>query len=173
MPILVHRHSHSMSKACSFTFDKEDPGRVILDEVGALLSDFALSVPCGLFVAGTLGTEPALLFAFLILGALFVMHLQLNLCRRKNNIKFNKINIVNVPNLPLLRTRITAGSYVCQSILLLEYSWRSACIACRLMRSQGNQEDLVALQTCELSELDAESPSFKTSKLSAFTALLP
>lgn len=111
---MVHRHFHSMSKACSFTFDKEDPGRVILDEVGALLSDFALSVPCGLFVAGTLGTEPALLFAFLILGALFVMHLQLDLCKRKNIMKFNTFYIFNVPNLPLLKILITAGSYVCK-----------------------------------------------------------
>lgn len=59
-------------------FDKDDPGRDTLDDVGALLSDFARSVPCGLLVAGNLGAEPVLLLAFLILGGLFVMHLQLN-----------------------------------------------------------------------------------------------
>lgn len=65
------------------TFDKAAaaPGFTGLPPVGAeeLFSDLLFSTVCGLLIPDTLGTEPALLFAFFILGCLWVMHLQPNL----------------------------------------------------------------------------------------------
>lgn len=63
-------------------FDKAAaaPGFTGLPAVGAeeLFSDLLFSTVCGLLIPDTLGTEPALLFAFFILGCLLVMHLQPN-----------------------------------------------------------------------------------------------
>lgn len=70
--ILKHCYEHTFDKAAAA------PGLTGLPPAGAeeLVSGLLFSTVCGLLIPDTLGTEPALRFAFFILGCLLVMHLQ-------------------------------------------------------------------------------------------------